>query len=78
MMVLKSCKGTTCVKPWEFLHPDGGVKTLHDSLNGHFDTFYTEQMKVEYDRCEFGYLIDAEGPQVPSIYRNGASWSDWA
>lgn len=76
-MVLKSCKGITCTKPWHVLHPAGNVESLHDSLHNDFDDFYTTQVKVEYDRCEFGYILDAEGPQEPLIYRAGIPWSEW-
>lgn len=64
MMVLKSCQGGTCVEPWKVLHPQGDVASLSDALKVRFDAFYEEQVKVSFDRCELGYLIDAEGPQA--------------
>ncbi|KAK6814360.1 hypothetical protein RU639_009474 [Aspergillus parasiticus] len=76
LLVLKSCKGSTCVKPWEVLHPAGDVQTLSDALGDVFDAFYDEQVKVEYGWCEEGYIVEAEGPQVPAIYQ-GTRWSDW-
>ena len=78
LLVLKSCKGIDCIKPWNVLHPQGDVQSLKDSLNTRYDTFYMEQVKVEYNWCEFGYIIDAEGPQIPLTYRSGLSWSEWA
>lgn len=77
MMVLKSCSGATCIEPWNVLHPEGDVTSLSDALNIQFDTFYEEQVKVSFDRCELGYIIDAEGPQAPYQYRKGTSWHAW-
>lgn len=77
MMVLKSCKGGTCIEPWKVLHPRGDVHSLSDALQVRFDSFYRHQAKVSYDRCELGYIIDAEGPQEPYQYRKGWSWHSW-
>lgn len=77
MMVLKSCKGDTCIDPWKVLHPRGDVHSLSDALKVRFDSFYRHQAKVAYDRCEPGYIIDAEGPQEPYQYRKGWSWHSW-
>ncbi|GAD92379.1 hypothetical protein AN8341.2 [Paecilomyces variotii No. 5] len=77
LLVLKSCKGSTCVKPWNVLHPDGDVQNLDNALNSKYNAFYDDQAKVSYSRCEAGYIIDAEGPQTPLVYRNGLSWHDW-
>ena len=79
LLVLKSCKGSSCVKPWNVLHPDGDVASLKDALNPAFDDYYeTVQVKVEFSRCEQGQLLDAEGPQKGLVYRHGLSWSEWA
>jgi hypothetical protein len=81
LFVLKSCKGQTCVRPWQALHPAGNVQSLQDALAARYDDFYVhQQKKVSYDRCEAGYIVDAEGPQFERdglVYRHGASWSDW-
>jgi len=77
LMVLKSCQGETCIQPWKVLHPAGDVNCLQDAMSKPFDHFYQNQVKVEYDRCEFGYIVDAEGPQTPLVYRNGHSWHQW-
>ncbi|KAF5564116.1 arylsulfatase [Fusarium phyllophilum] len=77
MLVLKSCKGNTCIEPWNILHPEGGVTSLKDALQTKFNAFYKEQVKVRFDRCEYGYLIDAEGPQVGYEYREGLEWHHW-
>jgi hypothetical protein len=81
LLVLKSCKGESCVRPWRSLHPTGDVESLQDALNPRFDDFYDrQQAKVEYSRCELGYLISAEGPQFATdglVYRDGAAWDAW-
>lgn len=88
MMVLKSCKGGTCVEPWKVLHPQGDVASLTDALRARFDAFYDEQVRVSFSRCELGYIVDAEGPQAGEEgaarayadgygYREGTRWSDW-
>lgn len=67
LFVLKSCKGGTCVRPWREIHPAGNVDTLGDALSPRFDRFYEQQQrraKVQFDRCELGYILDAEGPQA--------------
>lgn len=83
LFVLKSCRGERCVRPWAALHPDGDVVTLEDALDKRFDGFYeTEQTRIKYDRCEQGYIVDAEGPQFEKdglsfTKRGGLRWSDW-
>ncbi|CZR67236.1 related to arylsulfatase [Phialocephala subalpina] len=81
LLVLKSCKGDSCIEPWLSLHPQGDVSTLTQALNSKYDEFYERQeVKVKYTKCELGYLIGSEGPQFLTdglIYRDGASWSAW-
>ncbi|GMG47862.1 unnamed protein product [Aspergillus oryzae var. brunneus] len=77
LLVLKSCKGTSCIEPWSVLHPGGSVHNLRDALNEKYDSFYQTQSKVSFDRCEYAYIIDAEGPQEALAYRNGYSLDAW-
>ncbi|KAF7550645.1 hypothetical protein G7Z17_g5585 [Cylindrodendrum hubeiense] len=63
MMVLKSCKGQECVRPWGTLHPAGDVVSLIDSLDSRYDVFYQVQPKVSFSKCELGYIRESEGPQ---------------
>ena len=87
LLILKSCKGRECTHPWETLHPAGNVRTLREALHHRFDDYYKTQVeRVRYDRCEGGYIIDAEGPQGISkgfgeagdgLERGGLSWSEW-
>ncbi|KAJ6276583.1 alkaline-phosphatase-like protein [Bipolaris maydis] len=83
-MVLKSCKGKVCMKPWKTLHPQGNVNTLGDAMDKTYDHFYSLQPKVSFDRCALGYLLEVEGPQNANVfsneysYRDNNHWSDWA
>ncbi|KAE8149097.1 alkaline-phosphatase-like protein [Aspergillus avenaceus] len=77
LLVLQSCKGTTCIQPWKVIHPDESVQSLRDALTSQYDAFYQRQPKVSYEQCLDGYLISNEGPQVGLQYRDGLSWSAW-
>ena len=68
MMVLKSCKGRTCVEPWRELHPSGDVTSIIDSLKPEFDEFYLAQPKVSFTECKRGYLPEFEGPMDVTRY----------
>jgi hypothetical protein len=74
MMVLKSCKGSSCTHPWNVLHPQGNVASLTDSLRASYDAFYDEQPKVTFTKCELGYIKESEGPMNVNIY--GEEWKD--
>ncbi|KAI8944841.1 arylsulfatase-like protein [Xylaria longipes] len=64
LFVLKSCRAQTCIHPWRALHPGGNVETLQDALSPRFDSFYDARTKsIKFDRCEPGYILDAEGAQ---------------
>ena len=77
LLVLKSCKGTSCIEAWNVLHPDGSVHNLRDAPNEKYDAFYHSQSKVSFGRCEYAYIVDAEGPQQTLAYRNGYSLDAW-
>ncbi|BCS25319.1 sulfatase family protein [Aspergillus puulaauensis] len=77
VLVLQSCQGPTCIKPWNVIHPDGSVQNLKDALSPKYDRFYEAQPKVSFDTCLDGYIISNEGPQVGLQYRNGLSWEAW-
>lgn len=81
LLVTKSCKGSVGTHPWRSLHPQGNVDTLRDALSPRFDSFYQQQqVRVEYSRCEMGYLVDAEGPQFERdglVYWKGLHWGEW-
>lgn len=81
LLVTKSCKGVTCARPWQTLHPQGNVNSLKDALSPRFDAFYEkEQAKVSYSKCEMGYIVESEGAQFETdgvVYKHGTSWSEW-
>ncbi|KAB8230837.1 uncharacterized protein BDW43DRAFT_284100, partial [Aspergillus alliaceus] len=71
LLVLKTCQGASCIKPWDILHPSGSVETLRDAMAEEYDQFYHEHNKVSYDRCEYYDVLDEEGPREVLAYRNG-------
>jgi N-acetylglucosamine-6-sulfatase len=71
LLVLKSCKGSTCTNPWRWLHPQGNVNSLPDALSSRYDDFYNSQPKVMFTACKLGYLIQYEGPQTALRYGGG-------
>ncbi|KAG6811801.1 hypothetical protein H0H92_005817 [Tricholoma furcatifolium] len=77
LLVLKSCQGVTCIEPWNVLQPEGTVRSLRDALDVRYDRFYGAQPQVSFDWCAPGYIIEAEGPQVPLTSRYGSSWDIW-
>lgn len=77
LMVLKSCQGATCIRPWDVLQPVDPVRTLQDALHEKYDGFYGAQPQVSFDWCDAGYIVEAEGPQVPLTSRHGVSWDVW-
>ncbi|CAK4032708.1 Arylsulfatase [Lecanosticta acicola] len=70
LMVLKSCKGESCRRPWSVLHPDGNVKSLADALHASFDDFYSSQPKINFDSCQMGYIKSEEGPQDVNVWND--------
>lgn len=72
LVVLKTCKGESCIHPWSELHlssssssssssPPVGVSSLLKALDPAYDTFYTSHPKVGFSSCELGYIPEAEG-----------------
>ncbi|KAK6219247.1 hypothetical protein LQW54_002235 [Pestalotiopsis sp. IQ-011] len=81
LFVLKNCKSETCRRPWKALHPAGSVDTLRDALSPRFDTFYAERSRnIVFDRCEMGFLLDAEGPRFDDNQKEdtfNVNWHQW-
>lgn len=82
LLVLKSCKGQVCQEPWKQVHPDGDVWMLKDALRAEYDHFYeVEQTKVQFNHCDNGYFIEAEGPMWEThgklFKRYGLNWDTW-
>ncbi|KAI1751535.1 arylsulfatase-like protein [Xylaria castorea] len=81
LFVLKSCRAQTCIRPWQTLHPGGSVETLQDALSPRFDSFYETRTKsIRFDRCEPGYILDAEGAQYEQEFFESdlrENWHEW-
>ena len=82
LLVLKSCKASSCYDPWLELHPWGDVTSLPEAMNPNFNYFYEKQQpKVAFSECQLGYLVGAEGPQTGVSYqgpmRAGLHWSEF-
>ncbi|KAH8806191.1 arylsulfatase [Xylogone sp. PMI_703] len=66
-LVLKSCKRSSCSKPWQHLHPEGDVNNLRDAMAKQFDDKYHKLPKlktrplnhkfIRYYRCELDSLL---------------------
>lgn len=68
LVVLKTCKGDSCIHPWSALHPSSSSSSpsatptsLLNALDPEYDTFYTSHPKVGFSSCELGYIPSAEG-----------------
>ncbi|KAI0599225.1 alkaline-phosphatase-like protein [Biscogniauxia sp. FL1348] len=78
LFVLKSCKAETCIRPWEALHPAGNVESLREALSPRFDAFYEEETgRIRFERCEMGYILEAEGPQFEKGGELDPGWHEW-
>jgi N-acetylglucosamine-6-sulfatase len=80
LLVLKSCKGQSCVELWKEFHPDASeeVRTLADAMDVRYDWFYAsmhaEGAKVAFRECKAGYLKEVEGPDYGSLDLKGLGW----
>ncbi|KAH4348839.1 arylsulfatase [Parastagonospora nodorum] len=78
LLVLKTCKASSCTDPWPVIHPKGDVVNLEDALASKFDDFYAQQPKVAFTKCELGQILSSEGPQVGNSYHGSELWPNWA
>ncbi|KAJ4311640.1 hypothetical protein N0V94_007839 [Neodidymelliopsis sp. IMI 364377] len=77
LLTLKRCKGRTCTRPWEKLHPDGEVKNLKDAMSERYDRFYLEeQPAVTFSECALGQVLETEGALEPVVWRE--EWDAWS
>lgn len=70
LLLLKTCKMDECRVPWKIVHPHGDVRNLREALDPSFDHFYQTRPKVQYERCEKGYIPESEGV----MWDNGMSF----
>ncbi|KAF2875643.1 arylsulfatase [Massariosphaeria phaeospora] len=62
LLVLKTCKGKTCVSPWDTVLPGEGITTLAAAMHKQYNTYFADMPKVSFDTCLEGYLEDNEHP----------------
>ncbi|KAL1600772.1 hypothetical protein SLS60_007160 [Paraconiothyrium brasiliense] len=73
ILALKTCKGAkACTEPWNTLLPDEDVYTLAEAMDMKYDDYFAGLPKVEFDRCEEGYIADAEGP----VWKEELEWTE--
>ena len=71
LLVLKSCAGSTCHRPWSVFHPQGNVNSLLDALDTRYDDFYAGQPKVKFEWCDLGLIPEAEGVMGGNVFGGG-------
>lgn len=71
MMVLKTCKAKSCVKPWQIIFPSGTVNLLKAAFDLRYNSSFTKAFNtnaVSFSACDVGQILADEGPLTPSIY----------
>jgi N-acetylglucosamine-6-sulfatase len=66
LLILKSCKGQSCIEPWRAFHADGQVRSLQGAMHSSYDGFYARiaaEAKVGFKECAAGYVKAVEGPE---------------
>ena len=84
VLVLKTCSGASCRKPWEEIHKDGKVESLKDAMDVQYDGYYQQLPNTSFTNCALGYLEEFEGAQWADAMADGehldprgGTWSDW-
>ncbi len=62
-LVLKTCKGESCVAPYGALFPHGKVSTLQQAMHKKYDAYFAGLPKVHFDHCMLGYQNRLEQPE---------------
>jgi N-acetylglucosamine-6-sulfatase len=76
LVVLKTCKGALCTRPWSLHHADdASVTSLLQALAKDFDAYYAAYPKIGFSSCELGYIKEAEGNKE-RISHAGVEWID--
>ncbi|KAF2259254.1 Arylsulphatase [Lojkania enalia] len=70
LFVLKTCTGKACSDPWNSLMPNTGINSLRQAMDPKYDSFFENMKRVGYERCEGGYIPDAEG----EVYESGDAY----
>jgi N-acetylglucosamine-6-sulfatase len=67
LLVLKTCTGEVCHRPYSALFPDisatgGEIFNLSQALDERYDAYFASLPKVQYSKCELGYQARLEKP----------------
>ncbi|SGY80919.1 BQ5605_C009g05404 [Microbotryum silenes-dioicae] len=62
LLVLKTCVGEVCKRPWKEMFPREDIRSLKDALDVKYDQYFRQLPKVTYSRCELGYFRELEHP----------------
>lgn len=62
-LVLKTCKGESCVHPYGAMFPDGKISTLNQAMHKKYDEYFKQLPKVHFDHCALGYQSRLEKPE---------------
>lgn len=69
LLVLKTCKGDTCHRPYASLFPASGfaatgeISSLSQALDGRFDAYFRHLPRVKFSQCALGYQSRFELPE---------------
>ncbi|KAK7041413.1 hypothetical protein VNI00_009279 [Paramarasmius palmivorus] len=58
LIVLKTCIGDICSKPWSAIFSSGEAASLEDALNEEYDAYFNALPKFGYLECQYGYFED--------------------
>lgn len=70
-LVLKTCKGVSCVEPYSALFPHGTVSTIQQAMNSKYDNYFAALPKVHFDHCMLGYQNRLEQPEWEDVWAYG-------
>lgn len=62
MLLLKTCIGESCRRPWSVIQPGTDVTTLADALHPRYDVYYDALPSVHFDLCLEQYDLSNEAP----------------
>lgn len=62
MLLLKTCIGQSCRRPWSVLHPGENVNTLSEAMSPRYDLYYASLPDVQFELCLNQYNLYNEAP----------------
>ena len=70
-LVLKTCKGESCVHPYGAMFPGGKIVTLQQAMDRKYDDYFANLPKVRFDHCMLGYQSRLEKPEWEDAWAYG-------